>query len=606
MLLRDLAFDIEALHAAFRAGVKPSEVVNECFRRIRAPDDPGIFIHLIDEAEAQVAASRLGPFDPVAKPLWGIPFAVKDNIDVAGVPTTAGCPDYAYDAEADAFVVERLKAAGAICVGKTNLDQFATGLVGVRTPFPVPRNSLDPEIVPGGSSSGSAVAVALGAVSFALGTDTAGSGRVPAALNNIVGLKPSLGSLSATGLVPACRTLDTISVFALTVPDAYRAFAAAAAYDPADPYSRDRRIGGLGALPPAVRVGVPTAESRRFLGDSAQAACFDRAVARVEALGATTVEVDLAPFYQVAEMLYDGVWVAERHAVIEGLLSRDADAVHPTIRQVVSKAEAFSATDAFRSFYRLEALRREVTTAMTAVDLLCVPSIPTFFTLADLERDPIGPNTRLGTYTNFVNLLDLCGTAVPVAARSDGRPGSVTVLAPAGGDAAAAALAAALHRDSGVTLGATRWPQPEPPTPAPAAEADEIALAVVGAHMSGLPLNSELTRVGGRFLKAARTSPAYRLYCLPGGPPSRPGLVRDEDGASIALEVWALPEARFGGFMRGVPGPLGIGTIALEDGEMVKGFLCETAGLTGAIDITHHGGWRRFLSAEPARHGTVS
>ncbi len=593
--MRDLPFTLAGLRAAYAAGAAPAAVVAEAYRRIAALGDPGIFLHLVPLEQAMAEAEALGVFDP-AKPLWGAPFAVKDNIDVAGCPTTAACPAFAFQPQGDAFVVARLRAAGAIPLGKTNLDQFATGLVGTRTPFPVPRNALDPEIVPGGSSSGSAVAVAQGLVSFALGTDTAGSGRVPAALNNIVGLKPSLGALSGRGVVPACRTLDTVSVFALTVADAYAAFAAAAGFDAGDPFARRVAVAPLGAAPPHPAVGVPSPGSLRFFGDAAQAASFAAACARLEAGGARLVEVDLAPFHEVAELLYQGPWVAERHTVIEALLAADPEAVDPVVRGIVAAAAGFSATDAFRAFYRLAELRRAVEPALASVDLLCVPSIPTFYSRADLAADPVGPNARLGTYTNFVNLLGMCGLAVPIPARADGRPGGVTLLAEAGRDGLLASVGAGIEGWGPRSLGATGWPLSEKAPAAVRTGAEEMELAVCGAHMSGLALNHELTRYGARFLRAVRTTPDYRLYSLPGGPPRRPGMLRGSGGRAIALEVWALPKAAFGAFFAGVPAPLGIGTVTLEDGSAPKGFLVEAAGVVGAEDVTALGDWRRVIA----------
>lgn len=598
-------FDITSLHAAYAAGVDPADVMDEVYRRIQAAGDPGIFIHLIDPATARAEAAALVPFDPVAKPLWGIPFAVKDNIDVAGVPTTAACPAYAYEPARDAVVVAALRQAGAIPVGKTNLDQFATGLVGVRSPYPPPRNAIDPAIVPGGSSSGSAVAVARGLVSFALGTDTAGSGRVPAALNNIVGLKPTLGALSNTGVVPACRTLDTVSVFALTIEDAYAAFRAAAVFDAGDAYARPFAVPPLPAAPPAFRVGVPDGATRQFFGDAVQAAAFAAALERIAALGGEIVEMDFTPFFQVAALLYEGPWVAERYTVVESLLRETPEAVLPVTRGIIGAAENLSAADAFRGLYRLKELTRRTAPLVDGVDLLCVPSIPTFYSVADVEADPVGPNSRFGTYTNFVNLLDLCGIAVPVAPRSDGRPASVTLLAGAGRDAGIAAVAAALHRDTAPTLGGTEWPMPPAAEPCAGAGADEIALAVVGAHMSGLPLNGELTRLGARFLRSASTAPSYCLFRLPGGPPVRPGLVRDDAGGSIAIEVWALPADRVGAFIRSVPPPLSIGTLTLADGSQVKGFLCEACATAEAEDVTAYGGWRAYLAALRSAHPAV-
>ena len=400
--LTDLTFTLTALREAYGAGVTPAEVMTEVLGRLDAVDDPAIFIHLAGAEDLAAEAEGLGAFDP-DRPLWGIPFAVKDNIDVAGMPTTAACPAYAYHADKDAFVIARLRAAGAIPIGKTNLDQFATGLVGVHSPYGVPRNALDPEIVPGGSSAGSAVAVAHGIVPFALGTDTAGSGRVPAALNGIVGLKPSLGALLASGVVPACRTLDTISIFALTAGDAHRVFRAAAAYDPADAYSRTLPAT---ALPPPARapcIAAPDAGSLTFLGDTVQAADCEATLCRMAADGASIDRIDFTPFYDVARMLYDGAWIAERYAAIEGMMQCHPEAVHPVTRAIIAKAEGLSALDAFNGVYRLADLRRACAPILAAADMLCVPTIPTFATCAELEADPIIPNANLGTYTNFVS-----------------------------------------------------------------------------------------------------------------------------------------------------------------------------------------------------------
>ncbi|MEM1130476.1 MAG: allophanate hydrolase [Pseudomonadota bacterium] len=580
-----------ALRAALRQGARPAEVMLEVYHRIDALNDPGVFLYLLPRDEALLISETLGEFDET-KPLWGIPFAVKDNIDVAGMPTTAACPAYAYDAETDAFAVARLRAAGAIPIGKTNLDQFATGLVGTRTPHPVPKNPLDPKLVPGGSSSGSAVAVAAGLVPFSLGTDTAGSGRVPAALNNIVGLKPSLGAISTQGVVPACRTLDCVSVFALTVEDAFTVFQQAAGHCPEDPYSRKPTIGTPGALPPDLTIAVPDARSRQFFGDMVQAATFAEHIGRLKSLGAQIEAIDLAPFFAAAEMLYDGPWVAERHAVIEPLLAQDANTVHPVVRDIVSGAAKFSATDTFRAIYELNALRRRAQKAMAGIDLICVPSIPTFYTSADLEDDPLGPNTALGTYTNFVNLLELCALTVPMPERADGRPGSVTLLGRDGADALLASLGAVLQQFGSRRLGATDWPVPASPEPPSRARDGEMEIVVCGAHMSGLPLNGELTSRGGRFLRATKTRPAYRLYRLPGGPPVRPGMVRNAEGGPIAVEVWTLPSSRFGDFIAGIPAPLCIGTVDLADGTAPKGFLCEAHAVAGAEDVTAIGNWR--------------
>ncbi len=592
-----LALHRHELHRAYAQGVPVETVLRDAYERLAGLDDPGIFIHLAPLETVLAAAATLPAFDPAVFPLWGLPFAVKDNIDVAAMPTTAACPAYAYTPDKDAHVVARLRAAGAIPIGKTNLDQFATGLVGTRTPYPVPRNALDPDIIPGGSSSGSAVAVAQGVVSFALGTDTAGSGRVPAALNNIVGLKPSLGLLSNTGVVPACRTLDTVSIFALTAEDAFAAFSVAADLDPADAFARELPVAAFAMPAPGFRVGVPDAASRQFFGDQLQADAFTTSLGLIEDQGGQIVELDFTPLFEVALMLYEGAWVAERLTVIEDLLEDQPDAVHPVTRSIIAGAAELSAVDAFRGIYRLAELKRRALPLLAGVDLLAVPTMPTFYTLADLAADPLQPNARLGTYTNFVNLMDMAGIAVPTPARADGRPGSVTLLASAGSDGMTAALAARLHAQADVTLGATGWTLPPAAEPEAVPAPHELALAVVGAHMSGLPLNHELTRRGGRLLRATTTAPVYRFYALDGGPPERPGLVRSEDdGAAIALEVWAIPLARIGEILQAIPQPLGLGTIDLADGSRVHGFLAEAAGVTNALDITHHGGWRAYLA----------
>lgn len=596
-MLEKLPFTIASLHASYATGTRVTDIVTECFRRAEAVGDPGIFILQFAESEIQAAAEALPPFDPEAYPLWGIPFVIKDNIDAAGEVTTAGCPGYAYKADEDAFVVKKLREAGALLIGKTNLDQFATGLVGVRSPYQPPENSIDPEIIPGGSSSGSAVAVGHGFVTFSLGTDTAGSGRVPAALNNIVGLKPTLGTLSATGVVPACRTLDTVSIFAMTVEDAYAAFAQASSFDEADAYSRKFPLAPLGAVAPEFAVGVPSKSTRRFCGDTVQQAAFEAQLNEIEKLGGKIVELDFGPFFEIAQMLYEGTWVAERYTVIEDLLKSDPDAIYPTTAAIIKNAEKFSAADAFRNTYKYMDLKRKLEPVLASVDMICVPTMPKFFTVADLEADPVGPNNDNGTYTNFVNLMDLSAIAVPMAKRSDGRPGSVTLIGKAGDDGKIATLASALHQDAKVKLGATDHSLPSVTKPEPAANIDEIAVLLAGAHMSGLPLNPEVTKLGGRFLKSANTASTYKLFALAGGPPFRPGLVRSQQGAAIEIEVWAMPKANFATFMAGIPAPLGIGTVELEDGTTVKGFICEPIAVDDAKDITEFGGWRAFLAS---------
>ncbi|WP_112608371.1 allophanate hydrolase (plasmid) [Rhizobium sp. WW22] len=593
------AFDIASLHAAYQNGLTAADMIGTVFARIAEVNDPGIFIHLVDIGDLLVEAEALGAFDPATKPLWGIPFAVKDNIDVAGMPTTASCPDYAYMPDTDATVVRLLKEAGALVIGKTNLDQFATGLVGVRTPYPVPRNAMDADLVPGGSSSGSAVATAQGIVSFALGTDTAGSGRIPAGLNNIVGMKPSLGALSTSGVIPACRTLDCVSIFALTVDDAWRVFEVAACHDAKDAYSKTIPANGFRQAPPALTIGVPAKADRLFFGDAVMEAAYDEALLMLTKLGHRLVEVSFGDFYRVANLLYEGAWVAERYAAVKDFFDAKEASFHPVTRGIYGGAKQLSAADAFKGLYALQALKQKVAQLIASVDLFCVPTAPTHYTHADLEAEPIRENSRLGTYTNFVNLLDMCGIAVPAGIRSDGRPASVTLLTSSGRDGLTASLARDIHASSGLTLGATGWLQPKPNDTISVDEAGLIDIAVVGAHLSGMPLNAQLLALDSRFLRKARTSDCYRLYVLPGQKPAKPGLIRvpQATGGQIDVEIWQMTPAAFGQFVATIPSPLSIGTLFLSDGTSTKGFLVEATAIADATDITHYGGWRTYIAA---------
>jgi allophanate hydrolase len=593
------------LRHAYAEGFSPQNLVEHCFARLAEVDDPGIFISLRDKMAVLADCQALGPFDPKKKPLWGVPFAVKDNIDVAGIATTVACPDFAYSPEHSATVVERLRAAGAILLGKTNLDQFATGLVGVRTPYPIPRNAMDATLVPGGSSSGSAVAVAQGIVSFALGTDTAGSGRVPAAFNNIVGLKPSLGLISARGVFPACRSIDCVSIFALTVDDAYDVLCCAAAYDEKDPYSRPLTLQAPGRPQAALRIGVPSAETRLFFGDKAAASAFDDALHNGVFVNASTVEIDFSAFFATAALLYGGTFVAERYAAIRAFIESRPEALHPTTRKIIEGARNFTAADVFADLDRLATLKRETAAVWREIGMLVVPSVPTNVTCEDMAADPIGPNSRLGTYTNFVNLLDLCALAVPGPFRKDGQPAGITLIAPAGQDALLVELGREFHAKLGITMGATKIFVPgliERPASKPK---DLIEIVVVGAHMSGLPLNGELQAQGATFVREVETAACYKLFALPGGPPHRPGLLRvaEDKGTSIAVEVWALPADGFGRFVANVPLPLSIGTLLLADGSSAKGFLCEPQDLIEAMDISRCGSWRNYLASPDHAHG---
>lgn len=577
-----------------------ASTITDCFSRIKKHGDDAVFISLRDEADVVAEANRLQAEGPRGRKLWGIPVAVKDNIDVAGIPTTAACPAYSYIPTKDATAVARLRAAGAIVIGKTNLDQFATGLNGTRSPYGMPRNALRADFIPGGSSSGSASAVSAGLVPVALGTDTAGSGRVPAGLQNLVGLKPSVGLVPTAGVVPACRTLDCVSVFALTVEDAWAVLDAMAGTDAADPFSRKLPLGTPGVAPEKFILGIPRPEDRDFDGDLDAARTFDLAVDRAIALGAEIVNIDMTPFNETAGLLYHGPWVAERWLAIRDLYSEQPEAILPVIREVIAGKPLPNAADAFVGRYRLAELAVTAKTTMKGLDALMVPTAPRPVTVAEMTANPVNANTMLGRYTNFVNLLDMCALAVPASLDTNGTASGVTFIAPVGYDALLAGVGHAFHVSTALPLGATGLPMPPPAMQLQRAAAGTIEIAVVGAHLSGMPLNSELTSLGGAFLRKSTTTADYRLFALPGGPPARPGLIRvaPDKGAPIAVEVWSLPAEGFGRFVSSIPTPLGIGTLSLIDGTHPKGFLCEQIATSGALDITDLGGWRAYIAEQ--------
>jgi allophanate hydrolase len=590
---------VSEILAAYRSdAADPAQIVARSYARIRALNDSAVFISLREESDALAEARKLAEAGSTDLPLYGIPVGVKDNIDAVGLPTTAACPAFSYRPGRDATAVARLRQAGAIVIGKTNLDQFATGLVGVRSPYGVPRNPLDPALIPGGSSSGSGVAVATGLVPVTLGTDTAGSGRMPAMFTNIVGLKPSLGLVSNAGLVPACRTLDCISVFALTTDDASAVLSVIAGYDAKDPFSRRRPLSKPGALPAHMRIGVPRPGQRVFFGDKRSAADYSDALDRLARLGAGVEEIDIEPFYEAARLLYEGPWVAERYAATRSLIASAPESMHPVTREIILGGARITAVDAFAAFYQLEGLRRSAHETFQQVDALALPTAPTIYTVAQVLADPIQLNSRLGTYTNFVNLLDLCGLAVPAALHEGRTPFGITLLAPGGHDGLVAAIGRRFHADTALPLGALGRPQP---ALAPLAEAPGngvVALAVVGAHLSGMPLNHELRSHQAQFVETIPTAPDYRLYALAGTSPPKPGLLRvaPDHGSAIEVEVWAMPAEPFGRFVAAVPPPLSIGSIKLADGRMVKGFLVEAEAVNGARDISAFGGWRSFVA----------
>jgi len=582
----ELDLNIATLRRRYLAGeLQPMELMRDIVARIG--DDPHhVWIHRLPLEEIEKYVSALADKDPAALPLYGIPFAIKDNIDLAGAPTTAGCAEYAYHPQRHATVVRLLINAGAIPIGKTNLDQFATGLNGTRSPYGACRNAYDPDYISGGSSAGSAVAVALGLASFSLGTDTAGSGRVPAAFNNLVGVKPTRGWLSTRGVVPACRSLDCVSIFALDTADAATVLSVATALDEQEAYSRQALTHGFDfGRAERFRFGVPRADQLQFFGNQDAAALFRNSCEALEAIGGQKVEIDFQPFLKSARLLYEGPWVAERYAAIREFFDAHSAAINPVVREIIAGAKKFSAADAFDGMYKLEALRAEAALTWGKIDCLVTPTAGTIYRIAEMEADPIKLNANLGYYTNFMNLLDCAALAIPAGFQQDGLPFGITLVAPAHQDVPLLHLAERLNRKAISEL------------PMPQAQGGRVRVAVCGAHLEGLPLNHQLTSRGAHLVARTHSSQDYKLYALPGGPPYRPGMVRvAQGGNAIEVEVWEMAAREFGSFVAGIPAPLGIGTLTLADGTSVAGFVCEQYAVADAEDITRYGGWRAYLA----------
>jgi allophanate hydrolase len=596
--------DIAALHAAYAAGDQnPTCVIEAIYDRIEKEGLRPVWISIVPREQAVARAKELEAQNRTTLPLFGIPFAVKDNIDVAEMQTTAACPAYAYTPAESATVVARLEAAGAILIGKTNMDQFATGLVGTRTPYGICSSVFNAKYISGGSSAGSAVAVASSLVTFSLGTDTAGSGRVPAMFNNLIGLKPTRGAISTHGVVPACKTLDCVSIFAETAHDASLVLAAASGFDANDAYSRQPEV-GAGASPwagaPTFRFGVPSDALLNFFGDAQNPALYQATVEQLTALGGVAVEFDLQPFLDAAHLLYKGPWVAERYAAIAKFIGEHKAEMDPTVATIISGAANYSAVDYFDAAYKLETLRRTTAAAWQNFDVMLLPTAPRTFTIEEIAEKPIERNSILGTYTNFVNLLDLAAVALPAGMRPDGLPFGVTLIGQAFSETALLKLSDKLHRKLATTLGGSDRKLEEAPALTPSTPPHGcLLMAVVGAHLSGQPLNWQLTQRGGKLIKTSKTSPHYRFYALAKTTPPKPGLVREPsfNGPGIEVEVWALPANTVGTFVEGVPQPLSIGTLELEDGSLVKGFLVEPVGTEGGLEITQLGGWRNYLAS---------
>ena len=585
---------ITNLRTRYQSGaLTPEEVVNDIYDRLESAPLHPVWITLVPRAEALARAKALNA-PSSALPLYGIPFAVKDNIDVLGLPTTAGCPAYAYTPSQNSFVVQRLQSAGALLIGITNMDQFATGLVGTRSPYGACSSVFDERYISGGSSSGSAVAVAGGFVTFALGTDTAGSGRVPAAFNNIVGLKPSCGALSASGVVPACRSLDCVSIFALSCADAHAVFDAARAVDPADPFSRAWSPFPITANP---RIGIPRQTQLEFFGNGEYQRLYKETVLFLANDGCTTVEIDFTPFGKAAELLYAGPYVAERFAAVGEFIKTHRSEVDPTVGSIISSSEKFTAAQAFEAQYRLKEFMRETAKIWNDIDVLLLPTAPTTYTIEEVRRHPVKLNSHLGYYTNFVNLLDLCGVAVPAGFSANGLPFGVTAVGPAFSEGGLLAFADRIQHARVPFSGKDVAKTPEILMTHSSVTNGWVALGVVGAHLSGQPLNYQLRDRGAKLLRTTTTARDYQCFALTNTSPAKPGLIRAPGffGPGIEIEVWLMPEPQFGSFVAAVPPPLSIGTCELMDGERIKGFLCEPYATAGMPEITHLGSWRRFL-----------
>lgn len=589
-----IGWTLQQWQAAYRSGdLTPLQAMKQLAALLH-DSERALWIHLLDESSLVAQAETLT--DP-SLPLYGIPFAVKDNIDVAGMPTTAACPAFAFTAQEDATVVRLLRDAGAIVVGKTNLDQFATGLVGTRSPYGEVPNPFNGDYLSGGSSSGSAVSVSLGLVPFSLGTDTAGSGRVPAAFTNIVGLKPSRGAISTRGVVPACRTLDCVSVFALNVEDARTIYRLIGQFDSDDAFSRPAPARQKTGLPARPKLGIP--HDLPWFGDHKAKALWEQQLESLSSL-AELVTVDTTVLQDAAALLYQGPWVAERFSVTDTLLQETPQALLPVIRDILEPAAQISAVDSFRAQYRLAELKRQSDNLLAGVDALLLPTTPGIYTRDAVRNDPITLNSQLGTWTNFVNLLDLCALALPGGFRDDGLPGGITLIAPAWQDHALAEFGQRWQQHQPWLAGATGQALPAPEKNAASDNHDDsITVAVVGAHLTGMPLNSQLVERDAVLLEATHTAPCYRLYALANTVPPKPGLIRNEKdgGDSIPIELWQMPIEHFGSFVGLIPAPLGIGSLETVDGRWVKGFICEPWAIDDATDITELGGWRNYIAA---------
>jgi allophanate hydrolase len=592
---------IRQLHEHYRQGdFTPQELCHYLLQQARKQSDYNTWIYLFNENELQPYLDNLKNKSIEDLPLYGIPFSIKDNIDLTGIPTTAACKEFTYTPSRTAFVVQQLLDAGAIPLGKTNLDQFATGLVGTRSPYGETHNAFNRDYISGGSSSGSAVSVAQGLVSFSLGTDTAGSGRVPAAFNNIFGLKPSRGLVSNSGVIPACRTLDCVAIFATTAEDLQRLFNITAKFDPLDAYARTNPVSNTASqttlIPASFSFAIPKASQLEFFGNEAYRKGFEDAISQLQALGGQAHEIDFEPFMQAARLLYEGPWVTERYLATQPIIDEQPEALLDVTRSIIIQGKDKLASDLFSAQYKLQACKQITDSLLQDYDFMLTPTAGTHYTLEEVRQNPVQLNSNLGYYTNYMNLLDYASIAVPTGLTDTGMPFGVTLVSFAFTDMHLLAYAQSLHHSQSHTLGATDWALPEVEQQ-PVVDETVTQIVVCGAHMQGLPLNHQLTDRGAVLLEQCQSSADYKLIALPGGPPHRPGMLRvNENGKAIDVEVWRLPVDQLGSFLQGIPQPLGLGKVELYDGRWEIGFICEGNIASESEDISEHGGWRAYLS----------
>jgi allophanate hydrolase len=597
-----LDMGIDALHAQYTAGlITPEDVMENIRERAKEYKDHNIWIHLLPQIEQSIWLEGLKDKSLETHPLWGIPFVIKDNIDLTGVPTTAACKKFAYTPKVSAQVVQQLIDAGAIPVGKANLDQFATGLNGTRSPYGPCHNSFNYDYVSGGSSSGSAVSVALGLASFSLGTDTAGSGRIPACFNNLIGVKPSIGLLSATGLVPACRSLDCITIFSYNTDDANLVLSVAEGFDGRDGYSRPNPFKNqarqYGLRTGSLTVGVIPEHQLKFFDDKGYQKAYEDTLEKLKGEGFIFKEIDFAPFDEIAELLYEGPWVSERYIAAQPLIDDDPYAVFPVVREIIASGGKASAISLFKSQYRINDLKQVCLAQMAQVDCLLTPTAGRHFTIAEMLDNPIKHNSELGYYTNFMNLLDLASIAVPTMMTESDMPFGITLVGSTFSDRELMSIANRIQQALPLKKGAL-GSIATPKNKTPVTSTKTIDVMVCGAHLTGQPLNWQLVERGASLKTKTKTTASYRMYALAGGPPLRPGLILDkEKGLAIEVEVWTIPTENFGSFVAGIPAPLGIGKVTLENNNQVSGFICEPIGIEGAEEITHFGGWKSYLSS---------